>query len=477
MSDIQVQEEAASAGQRILVIDDEPVIGLSCKRILSPDGHTVDSYADPRAGLRAALSGDFDVVLLDLVMPGGDGVEILHQIKAAGVSSEVVIMTGYATVESAVETMKQGAADYLRKPFSPNQLKMVLQKVWDRSALIRENAALRRELEVNRGFEGILGESPAMARVFALIKRVAPTDGTVLVTGESGTGKELVVRVIHQLSRRKDHALLWCDCSALAPTLLESELFGHVKGSFSGAIATRQGLFEAAHKGSLFLDEVANVGLEIQAKLLRVLETRRVRKVGETAEREVDIRLIAATNRDLTEMVAEGAFREDIYYRLNVVPIYLPPLRQRPEDIPALAMTFLNRACRQHQLQIEGFTPGAMTQIERYRWPGNVRELRNLVERMAILCHSKQIEVPHLPPEICQAPAPSAVSQLPQSWEEFKKLKQLAKDAMVQEMECRFLSESLERSGGNVTKAADDVGMQRTHFHALMRKYGLNGTL
>jgi DNA-binding NtrC family response regulator len=467
-------EDVSTPGRRVLVIDDEASIGLSCKRILGRHGHDVQACDDAHAGLRAALAGDFDVLLVDLVMPEIDGLEILKRVRAAGVSSEVVIVTGYSTVESAVEAMKQGAADYLSKPFSPGQLEMVLQKVCERSALIRENVLLRQELGLRQGFEGILGESRSMEHVFSLMKRVAPTDGTVLVTGESGTGKEMVVRAIHRLSRRKDHPLLACDCSALAPTLLESELFGHVKGSFSGAIATKQGLFEAAHKGTLFLDEVANLSMETQGKLLRSLETKRVRKVGDTAEHEVDIRLIAATNRDLAEMVEEGTFREDLYYRLNVVPIYLPPLRQRQGDIPKLAMAFLKRSCEKNGVEIKGFTPEAMAQLESYRWPGNVRQLRNIVERVAILCHSDRIGPQDLPPEICQAPARSTVTQLPQSWEEFKRLKQQAKDAVVQELECRFLRELLERCGGNVTRAAQDAGMQRTHLHALIRKYGLD---
>jgi two-component system NtrC family response regulator len=359
----------SSVGQRILVIDDEALIGLSCRRVLCPEGHQVESYDDPATGLRAALSGNFDVILLDLVMPQIDGMEILRQVKAAGVLSEVVMITGHSTVESAVEAMKRGAADYLGKPFTPNQLKMVLQKVLERSSLVRENVALRRELEVHQGFEGILGESRPMERVFSLIKRVAPTDGTVLITGESGTGKEMVVRAIHRLSRRTGQMLLACDCSALAPTLLESELFGHVKGSFSGAVATKEGLFQAAHKGTLFLDEVANLSMETQGKLLRVLETKRVKKVGDTAEREVDIRLVAATNRDLAEMVREGAFREDLYYRLNVVPIYLPPLRERRGDIPILATAFLKRFREKHNVPVETFSPEAMVRMEGYRWP------------------------------------------------------------------------------------------------------------
>ena len=468
------EENFAGDGQRILVIDDEAVIGLSCRRILRPEGYDVETRQDPAEGLREALSGRFDLLLVDLVMPGIDGLEILRQVKAAGVSSEVVIVTGHSTVESAVEAMKQGAADYLSKPFSPNQLKMVLQKVSERSALIRENVRLRQELEVHRGFEGIIGDSRPMERVFALIERVAPTDGTVLVIGESGTGKEMVVRAIHRLSRRKDRPLLACDCSALVPSLLESELFGHVKGSFSGAIASKQGLFEAADKGTLFLDEVGNLSMETQGKLLRVLETRRIKKVGDTAEHEVDIRLITATNRDLAEMAAEGDFREDLYYRLNVVPIYLPPLRERTGDIPKLAMAFLERFCRKNEMPVKGFAAEAMAQMESHRWPGNVRELRNIVERVAILCDSDHIGLRHLPAEIRQSPLRSTLTQLPEKWEEFKKLKQQVRDAAVQELECRFLTEALERRGGNVSKAAEDVGMQRTGFHALLRKYGLS---
>jgi len=477
MSPGESQGGAGGRGRKVLVIDDEAVIGLSCRRILSAEGYDVQTCQDPREGLRQALTGGFDLLLLDLVMPGMGGMEILEQVRSAGVSCEVVVITGYATVESAVEAMKQGAADYLSKPFSPAQLKVVLEKVWERSALIRENVMLRRELELHRGFEGMIGQSRPMERIFALIRRVAPTEGTVLVIGESGTGKEMVVRAIHRLSRRRESPLLACDCSALVGSLLESELFGHVKGSFSGVIATKQGLFEAADGGSLFLDEVANLSLETQGKLLRVLESRRVKKVGDTAEHDVDIRLIAATNRDLAEMVAEGEFREDLYYRLNVVPIYLPPLRERPGDIPKLATAFLERFCEKNDVPVKGFTAEAMARMESYPWPGNVRELRNIVERIAILCDADRIEPRHLPAELRRSPARSPLVQLPRDWEEFKKLKQQVRDAAVQELECRFLTDALERCEGNVSKAAEDVGMQRTSFHALMRKYGLTSDL
>ncbi len=469
-----MSSEVADLGLRILVIDDEAAIGQACQRVLEAEGHEVQCFSAPETGLQTALLGDFDIVLLDLAMPGLDGLEILRQIKQSAVSSEVIIITGNATVESAVEAMKQGAHDYVSKPFSPDQLKMAVRRAAEHSRLIRENVVLRQELEIHQGFEGIIGESRPMERVFALARRVAPTDGTVLLIGESGTGKEMFVRAIHRLSRRSDHLLLACDCSALAPTLLESELFGHVKGSFSGAIVTKQGLFEAAHKGTLFLDEIGNLSMETQGKLLRALETKHVKKVGDTTERAVDIRLISATNRDLMEMVREGEFREDLYYRLNVVPIHLPPLRDRVGDIPLLATAFLERFCKKNQVAVKGFSPEAMTLVENYAWPGNVRELRNIVERLAILCDHDRIEARHLPEEIrkVHVRAPSG-APLPRSWEEFKHLKQQVRDSAVQQLERQFLLDVLERCGGNVSRAADEIGIQRTNLHALLRKHGL----
>ena len=469
-----MSDTPAAAELRVLVIDDESVIGLSCQRVLHKEGHQVEVFQDAQAGLLAALTGRFDVILLDLMMPGIHGLDILRQIKEAAVPSEVVIITGHATVESAVEAMRYGAQDYISKPFSPNQLKMAVEKAWEHSSLVRENTVLRQELEIHQGFEGIIGQSRAIQSVFALARRVAPTDGTVLLVGESGTGKEMFVRAIHRLSRRKDHPLMACDCSALAPTLLESELFGHVKGSFSGAIAAKQGLFEAAHQGTLFLDEVGNLSMETQGKLLRVLETKHVRKVGDTAEREVDIRLISATNRDLGELAREGAFREDLYYRLNVVPLYLPPLRQRQGDIPLLATSFLDRFCKKNDVNVKGFSAEAMSLMESYPWPGNVRELRNIVERLAILCDQDRIEPQHLPLEIRQAAPRPVATQLPKTWDEFKHLKQRVRDAAVNDLERRFLVESLDRCQGNVSRAADEIGIQRTNLHALMRKYGLS---
>jgi len=467
-------EQSTLPQQRILVIDDEKVIGMSFRRVFEPEGHKVRAIDDPRRGLEAALTGQFDIIFLDWMMPGTDGFDILRSVKAAGVHSEVVMITGHSTIESAVQAMRDGAADYLSKPFTPDQLRLVLRKVVERSSLIAENALLRKELEVNQGLEGIIGESRPMQRVFSLIKRVAPTDGTVLLVGESGTGKEMVVNAIHRLSRRRDQPLLACDCSALAPTLLESELFGHVKGSFSGAISSKQGLFEAADRGTLFLDEVSNLSMETQGKLLRVLEAKKVKKVGDTGEHSVDIRLVTATNRDLWEMVEAGDFREDLYYRLNVVPIELPPLRERHGDLPRLAVYFLERFCRKVGCERKLLSPEAMALMESYHWPGNVREMRNIIERIAILCDQDVIEPQHLPPEIQRTPALPSVTTLPEKWDDFKRFKQQARDAAVLNLDREFLTQALRRCDGNVSKAAELVGMQRTNFHALMRKCDLS---
>jgi DNA-binding NtrC family response regulator len=371
-------------------------------------------------------------------------------------------------VEAAVAAMRASAADFLGASCSADELAAALGRVQpaEASMLAAEPGGAA---EKPAGFNGMLGQCPAMREVFSLIERIAPADASVLVSGESGTGKELVVRAIHRRSRRGDNPLLACDCTALAPTLLESELFGHIKGSFSGAIATKQGLFEVANQGTLFLDEVSNLSMETQGKLLRVLETRQVRKVGDTTEHQVDIRLIATTNRSLVEMVKVGEFRADLYYRLNVVPVQLPALRERPGDIPLLAMEFLRRFSRQMGLQAQGFSGEAMRQMEIYTWPGNVRELRNIVERLAVLYGAARIESCHLPAEIREARATVSAVEVPRTLPELKQLKR----AVVEDLERRFLTAALDRSSQNVTAAAESVGMQRTNFHALLRHYGL----
>jgi DNA-binding NtrC family response regulator len=455
--------------RKILVIANDSTVALSCEQALSPAGYTVLFFDHPAAGVRAAMAGGFDAILVGQTAPELKPLEVLRQIKAARVGTKVVIVSRDATLAAAVAAMKGGAADYLRDPCSAEELRLALERFADSPPPDPPPAAATTdESEWSQGFEGMLSRCPAMWEVFALTRRIAPTDSTVLVTGESGTGKEMVATAIHQHSRRRECPLLACDCTALAPTLLESELFGHAKGSFSGAIATKQGLFEVAHQGTLLLDEVANLSLETQRKLLRVLESRKVRKVGDTVEHDIDIRLVATTNCVLAEMVKVGEFRADLYYRLNVVPILLPPLRARSGDVPLLAAVFLERFSRQMGLEVAGFSREAMRQLEAYPWPGNVRELRNIVERLTVLYGGARIELSHLPVEVRETES-ACPTESPHTWEELKKLKR----QVIADLERRFLNAALDRSSQNISQAAESVGMQRSNFHALLRSHGL----
>ena len=460
--------------KKILIIDDEPTIGAGCKRVLEKENFEVLYQQNGKSGLKEALTDEYELILLDLLLPEIEGMEILRAIKSRGIPSEVIIITGYGTVQTAVEAIKLGATDYISKPFSPDELIIHVNKVFQHMNLRNENIALRKELNMQEGFNGIIGESASMKQVFKLIKRVAPTESNILITGESGTGKEVVAQALHRTSLRKDQPFIACDCGALTPTLLESELFGHVKGSYSGAISTKQGLFEIANNGTLFLDEVSNISLEIQSKLLRVLETRKLRKVGDTQERNINIRLIAATNQDLTKMVDDGTFRNDLYYRLEVIPIHLPPLCERKEDIVALATSFLDNVKKTGEIRARYFSLGAIEAFEKYHWPGNIRELKNLVERVAILCDAETIEAKHLPREIKKVYDEPEVNAFPSTWEEFKTFKQQAKDKVLRRFEKKFLVNALTNAGGNVSRAAKDIGMQRTNFHSLLKKYKIN---
>ncbi len=460
--------------KRILIIDDEPSIGTGCKRVLEKENYGAHYLQNGKDGLREALSGAYDLILLDLVLPEIEGMEILKALKSKEISPEVIIITGYATVQTAVKAIQLGAADYISKPFSPDELIIHVNNVLRQAELRDENLALRRELNLQEGFEGIIGESDVMKRVFSIIQRAAPTDSNILITGESGTGKELVAQAIHRKSLRKNKSFIACDCTALTPTLLESELFGHVKGSYSGAISTKQGLFEMASEGTLFLDEISNISLEIQSKLLRVLETRMIRKVGDTEERQINIRLITATNQDLSKMVAEGSFRNDLYYRLEVIPIELPPLCERKEDIARLANSFLELIRKTSRIEAKSFSMEAMEVLEGYSWPGNIRELKNLVERVAIFCDSKVIDMKHLPREIMNARSEMVTGDIPSTWEEFKHYKQQKKNEMISRIEKEFLVTALKGAGGNVSKAAIIAGMQRTNFHSLLKKHRIH---
>ncbi len=452
---------------KLLLIAGDCTSGHSCQRVLFHAGYEVHCCADPTTGLQAAMGGGFDVIIVCRATQTLDAPEILRKIKEARLSARMVVLSRNGSVEAAVAAMKEGAADYLENACSSDALPRILRG-FEPSEIELDGLEGVNSDGLPR-FEGMLGRCLAMREVFELIKRIAATDSTVLIGGESGSGKEMVARAIHRHSRRRDFPLMACDCTALAPTLLESELFGHVKGSFSGAIATKMGLFEVAHQGTLFLDEVGNLSQETQGKLLRVLETRHVRKVGDTAEHEVDIRLIATSNRSLAEMVKAGAFRADLYYRLNVVPILLPPLRERTGDIPLLANAFLEQFSRQMGVKIVGFSNEAMRQLEVYSWPGNVRELRNIVERVAVLYGGALIEVSCLPWEIREAKPASSTVETPATWNEFKRQKR----QIVEDLERRFLLAALDRCGQNITRAAESVGMQRTNFHALLKSHGL----
>lgn len=462
---------------KLLILDDDEAILQLLAAVFEDENVEVFLETDSEAAVNRVISDHPNVAILDICLPKKSGLEVLQEIKRIDPGLSVIMTTGYRTTQNAIEAMKHGAYEYLTKPFDIGKMKDVVQKALECNLLNRKvrYAEISDQIGDTELEEDIMiGSSPQMIQIWKMVGKIADADASVLIQGASGTGKELLARAIYNNSRRCDKPFLAVNCAALPETLLESELFGHVKGSFSGAIATKQGLFEAAHQGTLFLDEIGNLSMETQGKLLRVLETKHVKKVGDTTEREINIRLISATNRDLSEMVREGEFREDLYYRLNVVPIYLPPLRDRTGDVPLLATVFLERFCKKNQVGVKGFSPEAMTLMESYSWPGNVRELRNIVERLAILCDHDRIEPRHLPEEIrrVQVRAASGVP-LPRSWEEFKRLKQQVRDSAVQQLERRFLLDVLERCESNVSRAAEEIGIQRTNLHALLRKHGL----
>jgi DNA-binding NtrC family response regulator len=450
---------------RILIVDDEEVIRKNCSRIFDRAGYLAETADNGREALIKISSGDFDIVLADLVMPELDGISLLKEIVKYHPKVDVVLFTGFGTVDSAVEAMKIGAADYVPKPFTPPEL---LSRV-DAVRRKREEEAGAEIPEEALGIETIIGASPRMQEVFQLIRKAAPTNSTVLITGESGTGKELIARAIHNLSRRRNEKFVAVDCSALPRELLESELFGHVKGSFTGAIDTKKGLFEVADKGTMFVDEVGDVSEALQGKFLRVLQEREFKPVGGTAGKTIDVRFIFATNKDLKALVAENRFREDLFYRIYVFPIPVPPLRERPEDISALASHFLKKYAPEPGRTVFTISSEAVELLRRYEWPGNVRQLENVIQRMVVLAESNVLTRKHLPGEIQQAlrerehPAPTSV-------EELKVLKKKVKSELVEAIERRFVLNALEQNGWNVTRAAKSVQMQRTNFHALMRK-------
>jgi DNA-binding NtrC family response regulator len=456
----------------ILVIDDERVICDGCHLMLSEKGHSVDICLNGREGLKAVQGGKYDLILLDLKLPDLDGIEILRTVKKTHPNIYVVVMTGYATVQSAVQAMKLGASDYLTKPFIDDALMLAVERVIEKKKLVEENRLLRAKLIERFGFNTIVGKNPKILRIFEEVSKVAHTNSTVLLIGESGTGKELFARAIHSHSKRACEQFLAVDCSTLSPSLLESELFGHVKGAFTGAVNDKAGIFEMALDGTLFLDDIANLTMETQGKLLRVLEIGEYKPVGSSQFKKTAARVIAATNQDLKTMVTKGSFREDLFYRINVFPIYLPPLRERRDDIPKLAYHFLQHFCKKMGKQIEGFTDDALEMLLEHTWPGNVRELKNVIERLVIMADHKILDLFYLVDHLQMKQAWRGDS-IPETLEELKTVKKRFLEKSFQPTEKAFLINALNKCNGNITRAAKRVGMQRSNFSALIKKYKL----
>ncbi|MBL8142708.1 MAG: sigma-54-dependent Fis family transcriptional regulator [Acidobacteria bacterium] len=445
----------STAKTRILIVDDEEIVRESLAGWLEQDGYTVATAADGFEAIAQLKDHEWSIMLLDMKMPGMDGLTVLEQSKTIQPATTVVIMTAYATVETAVNAIKRGAYDYLVKPCDPEELSLMIQKIVREHDLVRENETLRRALKRDYKFRDMVSKSAVMREVFQLAKTAARSQSTILVLGESGTGKELLSRAIHAESPRAEGPFVAISCSALTETLLESELFGHEKGAFTGAVVRRRGTFEAAHGGTLFLDEIGDISPKLQLDLLRVLEERKFCRVGGTDPITVDVRIIAATNRDLKKAVAEGVFRDDLFYRLNVIPITLPPLRDRREDIPLLVEHFVERLAIEMKRPVEGVSREAMATLMSWEFRGNVRELRNIVER-AMVCAS------------------GAVLQL----DDFKlgdnpSVPVKVAPASLEEAERRHIVAILDQTEGNVSQAARILEIDRVTLYNKIRKYSL----
>ena len=455
---------------RILVVDDEEIVIRSCLRILGDDGDKeVEAVQDGMEALRKIEESHYDVLILDIMMPKIDGLEVLRRVKETHPDIDVIMVTGLSQIETAVKSMKLGAFDYLPKPFDPDELKLVVKRALERRQLLQENVELRSEVSSKYRFENIIGASPQMQNVYRLIAKCAPTNSTVMLTGESGTGKELIARAIHYNSLRKDKPFVAVDCNSLSENLLESEMFGHIKGAFTGAVVNKKGMFEMAGSGTMFLDEIGNISLTTQAKLLRVIQEREFKAVGDTRTQSANFRLLTATNKDLKAMVAEGTFREDLYYRINIFPIQVPPLRERQDDIAPLAFHFLKVFSEELGKKVTEISEGAMSALMHHDWPGNVRELENTIHRAVILATDKVVRQAHLA-NIIEAPAKLDVD-VPRTSDELKRIKKATREKSVENIEKLFVLEALKRNGWNVTKSAEDTGMQRANFQALMKKY------
>lgn len=443
----------------VLIVDDEKSARDGLVRTLRRE-YRVLAAESGNAALEVLATQPIDVLLSDVRMPGMDGITLMKRALANQPELICIILTAYGDVELAVEAMKQGATDFMTKPIHLDKLELVLDRVLKARRIELENARLREQLEDKYGLENIIGRSPAMQEVFDTIRQVAQSRATVLIQGESGTGKELVAKAIHQLSPRSKGPFVAVHCAALSQNLLESELFGHEKGAFTGAMERRIGRFEKADGGSLFLDEISEIDAAVQVKILRALEERQIERVGGDTPVDVDTRLIAATNRDLMGMVEEGDFREDLFYRLYVVVITLPPLRERQDDILLLLNHYLRLFSDENGKQIEGFTPAAYEMLASYGWPGNIRELRNLVERMVVLGRGRMLDVRDIPAQVRETARGGGEVRVDA-------------EITVDEMERRMIVQALERTGGNRTKAAEQLGISRRTLHRKLNQYGI----
>jgi DNA-binding NtrC family response regulator len=445
------------APAHILVIDDDKAMRDACFQILSRQGYRVELAAGAKQGLSLLERLSFDAILLDLVMPDMHGLEALKKIRALDPDVEVIIITGYGTIQSAVESIKAGAFHFLSKPFVPDDLRNLVSRALEKRRLDLENLYLRQELKIKEERNTLVYESESMIRIMDMIARVAPTDSTVLITGESGTGKGLVARKLHQLSQRSRRPFITVDCGTLVETLFESELFGHVKGSFTGADANKIGKFELAQNGTLFFDEISNIGLEVQAKLLRAVEERKISKVGSHRVITVDVRIIAATNTDLPKAIKDGAFREDLFYRLNVVMIHMPPLRERKSDIPLLVQHFLEKYNTRLRKEMRGISPDALDLLVRHDWPGNVRELENTMERLVVLSPGPYLEPADL---VFAGTVLTPATEAPDG-------------TLLKDLERNHIIQTLQRCDGHKSETARALGIDRKTLREKLKRYDL----
>jgi DNA-binding NtrC family response regulator len=416
----------------------------------------------------------FDVILTDLKMSSLGGMEVLRRVKDAYPDTSVIVMTGYASVSSAVEVMKMGALDYLPKPFTPDELRAIVRQAVAEREIRRQNQKLQQQKQISTALSHqLIGKSSKIKQVITMIQKVAPTDSTVLIYGESGTGKELVARAVHANSRRSENVFFAVDCGTLSSNLLESELFGHVKGAFTGAQSDKDGIFKLADQGTVFLDEISNISQAVQSKLLRFLETREFLPLGATAPIRINLRLIFATNKNLKEMVEQGTFREDFYYRIYVYPIMLPPLKDRRMDILPIAYHFLRQFCQSMGKTISGFDDEVSRRLTEYSWPGNVRQLRNAIERAVILCDRDRVSLQDFPDLRELEEIEDLIENIPATNEELKQVKKQVREKAICKVEKNFILNALEKYDWNVTRAAKHVGMQRSNFHNLMKKHDI----